>query len=202
MMMRASDRLRRVKRVSLELLVPLGLVLGTVACGPDKPPAPPPPAPVLATGDGNEVGGYFGASGGQIRLSADGPSIIIPNDPKRAQGLALGLKRESAAALSGVTALGVTFRPTAGFEPPSGTFIRVWSSSLPALAAPCSQENLELAVQEAAQVGPADGVSSPALSWTYVKARWEESHVVAELPKLAPYPLQFVCARSASGGGT
>jgi hypothetical protein len=103
---------------------------------------------------------------------------------------------------AGARGLGSAFRPTAAFEPPSNVFVEVWSSELEQLPAPCTADNLELAVQEPQQVGPSDGTSSPALAWRYERADWAKPHVKARLPKLSPQPMQFVCARSAAGGGT
>jgi hypothetical protein len=180
------------------------LLATAIGCGsatPDPQPQPPPAVPVVATGDGAEVAGYFGPPGGEIRLAETGPSVVIPPDKQRKNGVALGLRRDAGPSLEpGAIALGEAFRPTAVFEPPSNVFVEVWSIGLSALAAPCTEENLEVAVQEPQQVGPADGESSPVLAWTYRKAQWADQRVKARLAKLTPYPLQFICARSAGGG--
>jgi hypothetical protein len=174
------------------------------ACGatiPDKPPEPPPAESVVATGDGAEVGGYFGEKGGRIKLGERGPSVTIPEDERRTGGVALGLRRDTGPALpAGAKAIGDAFRATSVFKPPSNVFVDVWSVELPQLPAPCTPTNLELAVQDAQQVGPADGTSSPTLAWHYQPARWEGPYVRAQLSTLSPYPLQFICARSAGGG--
>lgn len=171
----------------------------TSACGPraapDKTPAEPPPSPVVATGDGDDAGGFFGPAGGELRLTAAGPTVFVPADPKRTMGTALALKKEPSTAEGGSKVLGAAFRLSAALEPPSNTFIDVWSVALPSLPAPCTAENLELAVLLEQQVG-----SSPALTWSYEKARWDGGHVKARLPKLAPQPLQFVCGRDPGGG--
>jgi hypothetical protein len=209
MTMLASHSLQQAKQpprenhaLALSLLLAVALPSACASHSPDKPPATPPSVPVVATGDGTEVAGYFGPPGGEIQLSANGPSIVIPRDDKRAQGVALGLKKDAGSPDAAATKLGDAFRPTGVFEPPSSQFVDVWSLKLVALPAPCTPQNLELAHQEAQQVGPSDGASSPALSWAYEKARWEDQRVNAKLPKLSPYPLQFICARSPSGGGT
>jgi hypothetical protein len=182
-----------------------GLLIAAISngCGsttPDNPPKPPPPAPVVATGDGTDAGGYFGPAGGELQLGPGGPSVVVPRDPARTAGSALGLKKDTSAALpAGAIALGSAFRPTAELEPPSNVFVEVRSSTIQALPSPCSATNLELAVQGPQQAGPGDGGSSPALAWTFRPATWQSDRAIAKLTKLSPYPLQFVCARP---GGT
>jgi hypothetical protein len=179
--------------------VVLSLLVATApSCGhppPDKTPENPPEEAVVATGDGDDAAGYFGPPGGELRLTAAGPIVFVPVDAKRVRGTALALKKDPGAAEAGAKALGAAFRLSATLEPPSNTFVDVWSVALPSLPAPCTTENLELAVLLDQQVG-----SSTALAWSYEKARWDGGHVKARLPTLAPQPLQFVCGRAAGGG--
>jgi hypothetical protein len=183
--------------LALSLLTTVTLSCGCQPTTPDKPPAPPPEQPVVATGDGDDAGGYFGPSGGELRLAANGPTVYVPVDPKRQAGTALALKKDAAVADAGSQVLGSAFRLTSVLEPPSNTFVHVWSVGLQTLPAPCTAENLELAVLVDQQVG-----TTPPLAWTYEKAHWEGGHVKARLPKLAPNPLQFVCGRAGAGGGS
>jgi hypothetical protein len=188
---------RHRQSIGLPLLLTAALSCGCQNNTPDKTPATPPEQPVVAIGDGDDAGGYFGAPGGELRLAPSGPIVFVPIDPQRKAGTALALKKDTGAAEAGSKVLGPAFRLTAVLEPPSGTFVDVWSVELPSLPAPCTAENLELAVLLDPQVG-----SSPALAWSYEKARWEGGHVKAKLPKLAPNPLQFVCGRVGAGGGS
>jgi hypothetical protein len=183
--------------------VPLAVMLGSACNGttPNKPPEKIPQVRVVGKGDGEAVAGYFGMEGGVLMLGPQGPSVFIASDSARKDGVSLGLRKDTGPVLpTGASSLGVAFRSTAVFEPPSNVFVEVWSSELQQLPAPCTPDNLELAVQEPQQVGPSDGTSSPALAWKYERADWAKPHVKARLPKLSPQPMQFVCARNAAGG--
>jgi hypothetical protein len=181
--------------VALSLLVVLPLACGGGAGTRDRPALPAPDRTIVATGDGKEAGGYFGPPGGELRLAPQGPTVLVPADPRRQAGIALALEKDEAVAAAGSPVLGSAFRLSAVLEPPSGTFVQVRSVELSSLPAPCTTDNLELAVLGSPQVG-----TTPALAWTYEKAAWEGGYVKAQLPKLAPHPLQFVCGRGGTGG--
>ena len=64
-----------------------------------KEPAPTPPSvPVIATGNGDIVGGHLGPEGGRLNLGPSGPSVAIPAGTAGPQGLSISLVQDSAPA--------------------------------------------------------------------------------------------------------
>jgi hypothetical protein len=176
----------------------LSLSLYVSACGgaqtPDPEPAPPPPNPVDATGNGELVSATLGPSGGRLHLSKDGPSIEIPVDAARKDGVSISLRKgEPFAPPSGVL-LGESFRVTLALDPPSGGSFSVFSAAMAQLPAGCTETNVELGVERPNSAGPSDGANT--LEWEYVPATFVSSHAASKVPRFWPHRMQFLCARA------
>jgi len=157
-------------------------------------PAPTPPGgPVIATGNGEIVGGHLGPEGGRLNLGPSGPSVAIPADTAGPQGLSISLVKDSEA---GVPAEGVRvgppFRVSRPLNPPSGKAIEV-SIALTALPAGCAASDLRLAIETPANTGLTPGTSTPALQWEFARADTQAGQAVARLPRLWGMRLQFLC---------
>jgi hypothetical protein len=150
---------------------------------------------VIATGDGNLAGGHLGPSGGRIDLGpGPGPGFEIPVGAADAGGVSISVERADDTGVPKAAAVvGPVFRSTVALSPPSGKWVGVHSAPLTELPSGCTGAKLELALEEPPAAGPADGAGSPALVWTYRDATWQDKVAVAELPKLEPVRMVFLC---------
>src|SRR5262249_37843148 len=75
-------------------------------------PSPPPPSgPVIATGNGEIVGGHSGREGGRLNLGPSGPGVAIPAGTAGPQGLSISLVKDSEAGVpAGGAHIGPPFR--------------------------------------------------------------------------------------------
>jgi hypothetical protein len=176
------------------------LTLYVSGCGgappPDPKPAPPPENPVIATGNGDLVSATLGPRGGRLNLANDGPSIEIPVDAARQDGLSISMRKEEPFTPPSGSRLGESFRVTLALDPPSGGSFAVFSAAMAALPPGCTESNIELGVERPGTVGPADGESSPALEWEYVPAKFVSAHATSSVPRFWPHRLQFLCGRA------
>ena len=184
------------------------LTLYVSGCGgsqpPDPKPAPPPETAVIATGNGELVSGTLGPRGGRLNLANDGPSIEIPIDEARKDGLSISMRKDEPFTPPSGTRLGDSFRVTLALDPPSGKSFEVFSAGVTELPPGCTESNIELGVERPGTVGPADGASSPALEWDYVPATFAPSQwalrpvsrATSSVPRLWPHRLQFLCGRA------
>jgi hypothetical protein len=183
------------------------LSLYVSGCGgaspPDPKPAPPPEQAVIATGNGELVSATLGPKGGRLNLAGDGPSIEIPVDGARKDGISISMRKDEPFTPPSGSRLGDSFRVTLALDPPSGGTFAVHSASMTALPAGCTKSNIELAVERPNSVGPSDGLGDSALEWEYVPATFESSiinahtgwHATSNVPRFWPHRLQFLCGR-------
>src|SRR5262245_22950305 len=84
--------------------------------------APPPPnVPVIATGNGEIVGGHLGPEGGRLNLGPNGPSVAIPAGTAGPQGMSISLVKGSEAGVPAAGAhIGPPFRASRRLDAPSG----------------------------------------------------------------------------------
>ena len=162
--------------------------------GKGKEPAPTPPSvPVIATGNGEIVGGHLGPEGGRLNLGPGGPSVAIPAGTAGPQGLSVSLVKDSEAGVpAGGTHIGPLFRVSRPLEPPSGKAIEV-SIALTALPAGCAAADLMLAIETPGNTGLTPSPSAPALQWAFERADMQAGQAVARLPRLWGMRLQFLC---------
>lgn len=177
----------------------LGALLA-IACGGSRVPehGPPPLAPttpVIAIGDGNLGAGHLGPSGGRIDLGpGPGPGFEIPQGTADAGGVSISVERSDSTGLpSAAAVVGPAFRSMVALSPPSGQWVGVHSAPLGELPSGCAGAKLELALEAPPTAGPGDGSGSPALVWTYRDAAWHGNVAAAELPKLEPVRMVFLC---------
>ena len=181
------------------LLLGFGALLVIGCCHGRVPQnGPPPLAPttvVIAIGDGNLAGGHLGPSGGRIELGpAAGPGFEIPAGTAGAGGLSISVAHaESTGVPQAAGVVGPAFRSSVGLSPPSGSWVGVHSAPVAEPPSGCAGTKLELALEEPPSAGPGDSAGSPALVWTYRDAVWRDKVAVAELPKLEPVRMIFLC---------
>lgn len=161
---------------------------------PDPEPAPPPPSPVVATGNGELVSATLGPSGGRLNLANDGPTIEIPVDGSRKDGLSISLRKGEPFSLQSGSLLGESFRVTLALDPPSGGSFSVISAALAQLPPGCTESNIELAVERPNSAGPTDGAD--ALEIEYVPATFAASRATSQVPRFWPHRMQFLCGRA------
>lgn len=157
-------------------------------------PAPlPPSVPVIATGNGEIVGGHLGPEGGRLNLAPNGPSVTIPAGTARPQGLSISLVKDSEAGVpAGGVHIGPPFRVSRPLNPPSGQAIEV-SIALTTLPAGCAASDLRLAIETPGNTGLTPSPSTPALQWEFAPADTQAGQAVARLPRLWGMRLQFLC---------
>jgi hypothetical protein len=157
-------------------------------------PAPPPPnVPVIATGNGEIVGGHLGPEGGRLNLGPSGPSVAIPAGTAGPQGLSISLVKDSEAGVpAGGAHIGPPFRVSRRLDAPSGKAIEV-SIALTALPAGCAASDLMLAIETPGNTGLTPSTSTPALQWAFERADMQAGQAVARLPRLWGMRLQFLC---------
>jgi hypothetical protein len=162
----------------------------------NEPPPTPPSVPVIATGNGEIVGGHLGPVGGRLDLGPGGPSITIPAGTAGPPGLSISLVKASA---DGVPTqgggIGPPFRASRPLNPPSDTFIEV-SIALTTLPTGCAASGLTLAVERPENAGPANSMSTPALRWEFEPVDVRDGQAVARLSRLWGMRLQFLCGTS------
>jgi hypothetical protein len=179
--------------IVLALLVLASCTRGVEPGKDNKPPPVPPGVPVIATGNGEMVGGHLGPEGGRLNLGPGGPSVTIPAGTAGPPGLSLSLVQDSAAGVpAGRARLGPPFRASRLVNPPSGKAIEV-SIALTALPAECAATDLRLAVERPGPAGLTPSPSAPALQWEFEPADVQAGQAVARLPRLWGMRLQFLC---------
>jgi hypothetical protein len=155
----------------------------------------PPSVPVIATGNGEIVGGHLGPEGGRLNLAPSGPSVAIPAGTAGPQGLSISLVKDSEAGVpSGGAHIGPPFRVSPPLNPPSGKAIEV-SMARTALPAGCAASDLRLAIETPGNTGLTPSPSAPALQWEFerVDVDTQAGQAVARLPRLWGMRLQFLC---------
>jgi hypothetical protein len=153
----------------------------------------PPSAPVIATGNGEIVGGHLGPEGGRLNLGPSGPSVAIPAGTAGSQGLSISLVKDNEAGVpDGGVHIGPPFRVSRPLNPPSGKAIEV-SIALMALPAACAASDLMLAIETPGNPGLTPSPSTPALQWEFARADIQAGQAVARLPRLWGMRLQFLC---------
>lgn len=173
------------------------------ACSHQKqsiPEPPPPPADVVTlVGNGERVAGPVGPKGGRLALSPDGPWLEIPADAVGGAGKAFQMRKDPGPGhpAAGVTLVGPLLLVSPSLTPASSSTAApaktiTLSLALPALPAGRVATELQLAVEKAGDVGPADGTSAPALAWEYVRAEWKAGRAVAALNRLRGMRMQFL----------
>jgi hypothetical protein len=162
--------------------------------GKGQEPAPiPPSASVIATGNGEIVGGHLGPEGGRLNLGPSGPSVAIPAGTAGPQGLSISLVKAGEAGVPAAGAhIGPPFRVSRRLDAPSGKAIEV-SIALTALPAGCAASDLRLAIETPWSTGLTPSTSTPALQWAFERANLQAGQAVARLPRLWGMRLQFLC---------
>jgi len=170
------------------------LVLASCSRGVENKNEPAPPSvPVIATGNGEIVGGHLGPEGGRLNLGPGGPSVAIPAGTAGPQGLSISLVQDSAPGVPAAGAhIGPPFRVSRPLNPPSGKVIEV-SIALTAFPAGCAASDLMLAIETPGNTGLTPSPSAPALQWEFERADMQASQAVARLPRLWGMRLQFLC---------
>lgn len=159
----------------------------------NKPSPAPPSVPVIATGNGEIVGGHLGPEGGRLDLGPGGPSVALPAGTAGPQGLSISLVQDSAAGVPARGApIGPPFRASRPLNPPSGKSIEV-SIALTALPAECAAADLMLAIERPGHAGLTPSPSAPALAWEFERAEAQAGQAVVRLPRLWGMRLQFRC---------
>jgi hypothetical protein len=184
------------RRKWLPMIVLALVVLASCSRGVEnnKGNAPAPPSvPVIATGNGEIVGGHLGPEGGRLNLGPSGPSVAIPAGTAGPQGLSISLVQDSEAGVpAGGAPIGPPFRASRPLNPPSGKAIEV-SIALTALPAGCAASELMLAVETPGATGLTPSTSAPALQWEFERVDTQAGQAVARLPRLWGMRLQFLC---------
>ena len=186
-------RRKWLSRIVLALLVLASCSRGGEN-GKGKEPAPTPPSvPVIATGNGEIVGGHLGPEGGRLNLGPGGPSVAIPAGTAGPQGLSVSLVQDSPAGVPAAGAhIGPPFRVSRPLDAPSGKAIEV-SMALTALPTGCAASDLMLAIETPGNTGLTPSPSAPALQWAFEHASMQAGQAVARLPRLWGMRLQFLC---------
>jgi hypothetical protein len=186
-------RRKWLSRIVLALLVLASCSRGGEN-GKGKEPAPTPPSvPVIATGNGEIVGGHLGPEGGRLNLGPGGPSVAIPAGTAGPQGLSVSLVQDSPAGVPAAGAhIGPPFRVSRPLDAPSGKAIEV-SMALTALPTGCAASDLMLAIEAPGNTGLTPSPSAPALQWAFEHATMQAGQAVARLPRLWGMRLQFLC---------
>ena len=184
------------RRQWLSRIVLALLVLASCSRGGEngKEPAPTPPSvPVIATGNGDIVGGHLGPEGGRLNLGPGGPSVAIPAGTAGPQGLSVSLVQDSPAGVPAAGAhIGPPFRVSRPLDAPSGKTIEV-SMAFTALPTGCAASDLMLAIETPGNTGLTPSPSTPALQWAFERASMQAGQAVARLPRLWGMRLQFLC---------
>jgi hypothetical protein len=162
--------------------------------GKDDQPKPDPDF-VEKEGSAELIVFHVGPGGARLRLK-DGPSLTLPPDAGREEGVTISLKREDAGHTPEGTAIGGSYHQAPPLKAPDRS---KFSFTLPLeeLPAACAGKKPELAIERQGTVGPAEGSSSPALEWGYQDAEHQDGALKAELIELRGMHLQFVCREEA-----
>jgi hypothetical protein len=166
---------------------------GSTGCHPqlhtDAPRPDPPDAPIQAVGNGELVSAHFGPAGGTLELGAGGPGVALPKN-KWEGGLSLTLRRAEPKAVAGVRSFGPGFNISRSVLPPSGEFIGVSSVQLSSVNPSCQPDAIALALEGPAPAGAPEGQG---FTWRFESTKLVEGRATAQLPKLEPLHMQFVC---------
>lgn len=169
----------------------------TAACGgavtPNGPPPPPPCQSLSVSGTADQAAATFGPEGGSLGLER-GPTFVVPRDMSSHDAVTVTLRREPVTAPPSGVLVSDTYLQTPGMQPRGQARYRFFIP-VSRITGQCSEQDLKLAYERPGDVGPADGTSSPALSWAYETARRSGDTLSAELTHSFGMHLVFVCVQ-------